>query len=105
MKKFACPHCKKATISLWQKVRISPFADIRCETCGSKLSLRHAYVWSFFVNSPMFVGLPLLSILNVVTSERGQWLLLVGAFAMSLLLATFAVPISAADGDGEEQRT
>jgi DNA-directed RNA polymerase subunit RPC12/RpoP len=103
MKKFACPHCKKATISLWQKVRISPFADIRCEACGSKLTTR--YSWVFLAGSPLIVGYPLLSILNVVTSERGTWLLLAGTSILSILLATFVMPIFAANDSSEEQHT
>jgi DNA-directed RNA polymerase subunit RPC12/RpoP len=103
MKKFSCPHCGKATISLWQKWKISPLSDTRCEACGSKLSTR--YAWGLFALSPMIVGSPLLLALNVVASERGQWLVLAGAFITSMLLLTFAVPIVATNDSSEEQRT
>ncbi len=103
MKKFVCPHCKNATISLWQKVRISPLSDIRCEACGSQLTIR--YVAGVFAASPLFVGYPLLSILKVVTTEREQWLLLVVTFVISLFLVTFAVPIIASKRARVERQT
>jgi hypothetical protein len=102
MKKFACPHCKKATISLWQKWKLSPVSDSYCESCGSKLSTR--YSWEIFARSPLMVSCLLLGF-RVVSPDWGRFLLLFGvAFIVSFLLSTFVVPINATDNSSESQR-
>jgi DNA-directed RNA polymerase subunit RPC12/RpoP len=102
MKKFSCPHCKKSTISLWQKWKISPLSDSRCEACGSKLSTR--YAWEIFARSPIILSCLLLAF-RVVSSDWGSFVVLFGvAFIVMLLIQTFVVPIVATNNSSEAQR-
>ena len=90
MENFACPHCRKKTISIPKKLLVSPLVSIYCPDCNAQL--RTAWVASLLALTPLYVGLAL-SRLGFEITQRMDWLLYLCGVIAAFFLYLFFVPL------------
>jgi len=92
MNKLPCPHCKKETISWWDKYKAAKWALIYCPDCGGRIC-SNPYILPFYtllyVWDVLFFGL-------VAYIERNLWYVLI-LVVIWLILDWFSLyfPLSA----------
>jgi hypothetical protein len=94
MKMFTCPHCKRSSISIGQRlfVGMNPFSE--CPQCHSRLSI--SFASRLFTASPLFAW-ALLNLYNVIPAHS-QWLVF-GVVALLTLAIGLMVPMIVAGGN------
>ncbi|MCA2999516.1 MAG: hypothetical protein ING75_13030 [Rhodocyclaceae bacterium] len=90
MENFACPHCRKKTISIPKKLLVSPLITIYCPNCNAQL--RTSWVPSLLALAPLYVGL-VLSRLGFEIAQRMDWLLYLCGVVAAFFLYLFFVPL------------
>jgi hypothetical protein len=101
MKKFTCPHCKKESISIWQKCFVGSISFTSCHECGADLST--PVLWNIVSLSPMIVLMVLNRPSLVPLSEQTTWIAFGITTLFAMALHTFVSPIVARTGNVEER--
>jgi hypothetical protein len=101
MKKFACPHCRKESISIRQKSFISAISSTSCDECSAYLST--PILWNILSLSPMIVLMVLNRLGLLQMSEQTFWIAFGVVAALVMALHIFVSPIIAKTGDVEER--
>ncbi len=98
MKIFTCPHCHKKSISIWQKLFLSPFSMNECAACGARLS------FSFL--SRLICILPIVT-LTIISRLDNAWKndprLSFVVIGLGFMLYLFLAPLVAKPVDAEEK--
>ena len=90
---LTCPHCKRAKLTVWQKLFIGPFSPATCPACFKKVGI--SKYWFIFVVAPVFMALFLRPILAQFETQN---LVLYGSIGLSLFFLLIS-PLKKIDND------
>ena len=80
---FKCPSCKKRSISLWQKLNLSPISVIECKDCGASLTAPW-WVSALAIASSLFI------VISLIYANKGFFTSLVAVFYLVFVIAYLA---------------